>query len=272
MPSFLRTLGIGAPSKRLIGERIRSKTARVNSNPLFVFGNQKSGTTAIAALLAAATGKSVILDFAGATGQHARQLIQKEISVEKFSRRNAWAFSHEIIKEPNLTFAAPELMAYFGTRQAIFIVRDPRENLRSMLQRLKLRGDQNELSAAQLRRLNPTWRNILTGVDLGLSRDHYVSVLAKRWVRALEIFAQLKEQLVLIRYEDFNSNKIETIQFLAHAFGFIVTNDISSLLDRAYQPRAAVPTNLLEFFGRDNLARINEICAGQILNFRYTPY
>ncbi len=54
---------LGLPGKKLIGERLRALAARPNKRPVFVFGNQKSGTTAIAALLAAATGRRATLDF-----------------------------------------------------------------------------------------------------------------------------------------------------------------------------------------------------------------
>jgi len=108
---------------------------------MFVFGNQKSGTTAIASLLAAATAKTVTLDFAGAEVPYATALLGGGIPIAEFVRRNSWAFSAQVIKEPTLTFVAPALMDHFGVARAAFIVRNPYDNIRSMLVRQKLRGD-----------------------------------------------------------------------------------------------------------------------------------
>lgn len=273
MSLFRNTLevafGLELPSSRLIGERLRTRSAKINPNPIFVFGNQKSGTTAIAALLAEATGLSATLDFAGGNGNRAIRLIRGETPIAEFVHRNAWAFSRDIVKEPNLTFAAPQLLDYFAQSRAVFIVRNPWLNIRSILMRLKVPGDLPALNPSRFTRVNYTWRNILSGRDLGLPPDHYITILAQRWFRAADIYDRLKDRLVLVRYEDFNADKVATIAKLAQTLELPTTADISTALDTAYQPRANAAADSKTFLGSENLRRIDDICAARASQFGY---
>ncbi|GEM_PF-718563 len=268
MSFFRDVLNVPLPSRRLLRERVHSWNAVPNPNPLFVFGNQKSGTTVIASLLAAATGKSTTLDFAGAMEPYASELLHGGTTLDEFVQRNAWAFSADIVKEPMLTFVAPALMDHFGTARAIFITRNPFDNIRSILSRLKLRGDYHVLPTGA--RLNPTWRKILAGIDLGIPSTHYIDALARRWVRSAQILQSRREQFVLGRYEDFTLAKNFEIARLAGALDMAVMADVTSLLEREYQPRDAVSASPEEFFG-DNYARIDAICKsfGQMLGYGY---
>jgi hypothetical protein len=251
-----RTLG-----RKLIGERWRSLSAQVNPKPVFIFGNQKSGTTAIAGLLAAATGRTATLDFVGAREPYSSRLFRGETSLDTYIRRNAWAFSADIIKEPALTWVAPGLMKNFEGARAILIVRDPFDNIRSMLNKLNLPGDREFLDTGALR-INTTWRAILEGTQLASGSRHYIDNLARRWTRAASILPQSQPRLTVVRYEDFNAAKTATIENLAHAAGFAITNDVSHLLDHAFQPRAKNKAqSTRDFFGPANFARIESICA-----------
>lgn len=265
--SFLRNVaGLPLPSRRLIRERLLARTTAANPHPLFVFGNQKSGTTAIAGLLAAATGKTVTLDFAGAEHPYATDLLSGATPIAEFVRRNSWALSSHVIKEPTLTFVAPQLMDYFGVKKAVFIVRNPFDNIRSILVRQRLRGDMEALPDRV--RLNPTWRKILSGEDLGLSRSHYIDVLARRWLRAAEIFQSRREHFVLVRYEDFLRNKKPEIAQIARAFNLDIVEDVDPLLDFEYQPRDKNMEAPHLFFG-SNYGRIENICKSAAINFGY---
>lgn len=249
---------LGLPGKKLIGERLRALAARPNPRPLFVFGNQKSGTTAIAALLAAATGRRATLDFAGAAEPFIGKLLRRETGLDAFVRANAWAFSADIVKEPNLTFTAPALMEHFGVKRAVFVIRHPHDNIRSILDRLKLPGDLGRLDVARVK-ANRTWRSALAGADLGLQPDHYVATLARRWLRAVEIFNAARGYFELITYRDFNGDKSMTIARLARALDMDAAHDIAPFAERPFQPRG-IPRAAEEFFGADNLSRIDAIC------------
>ena len=256
--SWLRD-ALGLPSKALLAERWRARGAVPHPNPLFLFGNQKAGGTAIAGLLAAATGLRASLDLEGTTAPHFTRLMRGHTSLEQFIARNAFGFSAPIIKEGNLTFVADALMARFAVTRAIFILRDPADNIRSILNRLHLPGDLEAVDVAHLR-ANRTWRTILSGQDLDLPADHYVATLARRWLRAAEIYERGQERYVRIRYEDFMADKRGEIERLARAFALPVVHDISAELDRPFQRRGQAGTDPRAFFGERNLARIAEIC------------
>jgi hypothetical protein len=265
--SWLRDT-LGLPSSRLIGERLRARLATPHPHPLFLFGNQKAGGTAIAGLLAAATGLRAALDLEGTTAPRFARLMRGETTLEDFIAKNAWSFSAPIVKDGNLTFVADALMTHFGVTRAGFILRNPFDNIRSILDRLKLAGDLATLDTARAR-VNATWRTILSGADLGFAPDHYVSILAKRWQRAAEICEAGGEAFVRVRYEDFLADKRSEIERLARAFGLATPNDIAQLLDRDFQRRGNPATDLRAFFGAENAKRIEEICGATAARLGY---
>jgi hypothetical protein len=179
------------------------------------------------------------------------------LSVTAYVRRNAWAFSADVVKEPGLTFAAPVLMAHFNRSRSVTTVRNPWNNIRSLLERLDLRGDADRIIPGA-RRINRTWQSILTGADLGLPPGHYIDILATRWLRAVEICGLPDARNIVIRYEDFAREKRKTIETLASDLSIAVVADISAKLDHAFQPRGP-RTDPREFFG-GNYERIGAIC------------
>jgi hypothetical protein len=253
-------------NKRVLRERLLAMVSRPNAAALLVFGNQKSGTSAISGLLSEATGRSLIADFGGAQEPFIGELIRGEISVARYVARNAWAFSASIVKEPGLTFAAPALMDHFAQSRAVMVLRNPWHNIRSMLERLDIRGDADRAVPGK-RRINRTWRSILAGTDLGLPPAHYIDLLAQRWTRAAEIAEQLDGRAILVRYEDFSRGKHSAIERLAGEFALPVINDISAKVDHAFQPRGR-GADPKEFFGK-NYDRIGAICGAKAATHGY---
>jgi hypothetical protein len=255
-------------TKTLAFERIQAVFHRPHAAPLFVFGNQKSGTSAIAGLLSAATGEPLIRDFRGAREPHLGRLLRGETPVARFVSRNAWAFSTPIVKEPSLTFVAPQLLEQFPAARAVFIVRDPWANIRSILGRQNIRGDARHPAPEGGKRLNATWRSIFAGRDLGFEPDHFIGILAKRWLRAAEICDALGDRAVAIRYEDFNCSKSATIDSLSEKLNLTCKHDISGMVDHSFQRSGQVSGSVAEFFG-PNLARINDICGSRAARLGY---
>ncbi len=253
-------------NKRVMRERLLALVSKPNEAALFVFGNQKSGTSAVAGLLAEATELRLITDFAGAQEPYVGELIRGETAVADYVTRNAWAFSAPIIKEPGLTFMAPALMDHFSSKRAIMVLRNPWHNIRSILERVDVRGDAAQIVPGQ-RKLNRTWRGILSGSDLGLAPAHYIDILAQRWMRAVEITERLDNRLILVRYEDFSRKKRETIERLARELDLPVVTDISRKVDHPFQPRGR-GTDPKSFFG-ENYARITRICGAKAAQYGY---
>jgi len=253
-------------NKRVLRERLLALMSTPAPAPLLVFGNQKSGTSAISGLLAEATDLRLITDFAGAREPYIGELIRGDTPIAAYIKRNAWAFSADIVKEPGLTFVAPALMAHFARSRAVTVVRNPWNNIRSLLERLDLRGDADRVIPGS-RHINRTWQSILAGADLGLPPGHYIDILATRWLRAAEIPGRLDARNIVIRYEDFAPEKQASIEALAKALDLPVVADISAKLEHAFQPRGR-GTDPRAFFGK-NYERIGAICGPRALQLGY---
>jgi hypothetical protein len=157
-------------------------------------------------------------------------------------------------------------MDHFGSTRAVIVVRDPWQNIRSILERVDVRGDLDNVVRGK-RRINRTWQSALAGSDLGLSPQHYIDVLAKRWLRAAEIADELKDRLALVRYEDFSRDKRGTVERLAKELSLPVVEDISAIVDRPFQPRGRGADPKV-FFG-ENYERIARICGPVATKYGY---
>ena len=199
------------------------------------------------------------------------KLLAGEVPIDRFVRRNAYAFSRDLIKEPVLTFVAPDLLAYFPAAKSIFVVRDPWHNIRSILNRLRTPGDLKAFDGLSEELQDPTWDAIIRGRDLGLDGRHYIEVLAMRWCRGVDVFLDDPASYVLCRYEDFCDDKIGQVDRLASAVGWTPTSDITDSLDTDFQPRGRRGTDPREFFG-PNFGVIESICASRVTTLGYrTP-
>ncbi len=249
---------------------VRNALARVNPQPIIVLGNQKSGTTAIAALLAEMTGLSVSLDLRREISRTVLPMVRsREMSFGRFVRRNGLDFSRAIVKEPGLTFFYDELAEYFPQARFVFIVRDPRSNIRSILNRHKILGNLSGIPHESWRDMSVAWQRVFDGAWLGLSDNRYVEGLASRWRCASRVYLRYKEAMVLVRYEDFVEDKIGKIAALADVLGLQQVNDIADKVGIQYQPKGDRDVGLGEFFGEKNLHCIEEICYSEMQAFGY---
>lgn len=247
-----------------------TKSATVNPRPIFILGNQKSGTTAIAALLGALTDVPVTLDLRREYPHpHYLRLQTGRMSFAEFVEFNRLSFSRPIVKEPHLSVFYRDLVRHFPESKFIFVVRDPRDNLRSILNRLHLPGHLAGLSRRQERQLSPAWRLVLDGRWLGICKDNYIEMLAARWNYIADVFLRHSSRMTLIRYEDFLADKQGQIQRLARTLGLTPTSDIASKLDIQYQPAGDRAIRWVDFFGPDNLARIERTCCNRMHRLGY---
>jgi hypothetical protein len=271
IPQLLRRSG------RRVRQFCRHTSARVHPRPVLVGGNQKSGTTVIGALLAKATGLSFSNDPLCRVAQldgHASvvaDLFARRQSIEEIVRRYPAYFSAPVIKDPNFSFLYPELERRYPDSPRVFIVRDPRQNIRSILNRLHIDGRLRELGPQQWRALDatPGWRAILAGEGLGLDQGNYLARLAQRWNLAVERYWERRLSILPVRYEDFLADKRGCIASLAEALGLAVVADIHDDQDRQFQPRGDRSVSMEAFFGEENLAAIESICAAGMARFGY---
>lgn len=269
LPHFLQR------GKALTGQLVRyaaGRFARIEEDPIFVIGNQKSGTTVLAAALAHAANMSVTLDIRDLSIGYLLDLYEGVISVPTFLNRYRRAFSREVIKEPGLTFAYEKLRVHYPESPFVFVVRDPRDNIRSILNRLGLPGTASSLSSDQLAELNPIWRHIVNNRALGVETEHYIESLAHRWNRGTDIYLHHSDRICLARYEQFCSEKTKYIESILQALDLSVVQSPKSVVETQHQPQGNRSISWDAFFGPENLSRIEHICSENmnVLNYRHS--
>ncbi len=254
---------------RLCG-RYLNNTFQVNTNPILVLGNEKSGTTAIAALLGYSSGLSVSLDIPRLEDLALKnRLFTGKMSPLELVLNNRLDFSRDIVKEPILTFFLPELIHLFPRSKIIFVVRDPRENIRSILDRCGIPGDRDNLGEEEVRHVILGWRRVLEGEWIG-EGECYIEILASRWNVATDQYFQNQERLILVKYEDFIKNKVGEIARLTKKLNLASKKDIVRRVDFQYQGRGQNRgISWYEFFGETNLAKIEGICGSRMKRFGY---
>lgn len=258
---------------KVLQEKFRTQfkiiTATVNPHPILVLGNQKSGTSAIAALLGEMTGLSVSIDLRKEIDRPTyHQVKQGELSFAQFVKSHKLDFSRAIVKEPNLTLFYEELLDYFPQSQFVFVIRDPRDNIRSILNRLKIPGNLNKLSSEYQGEMTPAWDLIVDNRWLGLDGD-YIEMLAQRWNLMTDVFLNHSEQMILSRYEVFIEDKVGEIARLAQCLNLPQVNDIAAKVDIQFQPRGNKNVKWRDFFGEDNLNKIDRICEEKMKQLDY---
>ena len=246
-------------------------TATINPNPIIILGNQKSGTSAIASLLGEMTGKSFHIDMMKANNRNIYKSVKSgEISFKKFLNINRLEFSKEIVKEPNITLFYDELTEYFPRSKFVLVVRDPRDNIRSQLDLFQIPGNLDRLTDEYNQRLVRSWPSVFDGRWLGLEGENYIEMLAARWNYTADVVLLNQKNIILVKYEDFLKNKIRELGILAEKLNLDPVNDISEKLNIQYQPAGGNKNvKWRDFFGEENLARIERICGDRMQKFNY---
>lgn len=252
---------------------VKYRNATINYEPLFILGNPKSGTTAIATLISYATGKSLTSDFIRAIPRATLQLEMKFklLHFQEFMEKYKYEFSKELIKSPLLTFFIKELKQYIPQAKYIFIARDPFQNIRSILNRLKIPGNLKQINLFEWDELNktPAWKLQLQSQVLGYSTDSYIEAMAYRWNYAVEGYFKNKDKMLLVRYEDFKKDKENYIYRLCEKMDMLVKHNISSYLNVQFQPKGNQDIDIISFFGDHNVRLIKEICQESMLLLGY---
>lgn len=261
-------LHVGALEAR---RRIEAQGCKIHQSPIFVLGNQKAGTTAVAALLAKATGLDATLDLVhyNDNAPEYDKLYRRIASFKGLINANRKEFSRPIIKEPHLTFFQTQLREFFPLAKFVFVMRDPRDNIRSILNHFKLPGNQKRLTPDQWDRIDGSWKYVFDGSWLGLQGDNYIDMLAERWCAAARAYLDHADAIPLFRYEDFMKDQVGCIRGMAICLQLDAKYDIHLEANRQNQSRGDNSMTWEQFFGRANLDRINSRCSQLMAKLGY---
>jgi hypothetical protein len=239
----------------------------VRAPRVVVAGMPKSGTTAVAMLMGAAAELDVNSDpfhrLDRRDSQFRDELYAGHISLADLVKRYRSHFAGGLIKDPNFVFFVPGLADAFPGAGRVMIVRDPRDNIRSILNRLELPG-RTDPSPDQRDRLNRTWQRVLDGHTPDLPGENHVEVLAHRWRVAAANYFDHADSLQLIRYEEFVQDKVAAIEALLSKLGLVASKSIDHMVDRQFQPRGDHTVTWQDFFGPERLDSIERICAREM--------
>ncbi|MFH1755789.1 MAG: sulfotransferase [Candidatus Latescibacterota bacterium] len=253
-----------------IKTRLQGAGAEVHPRPVFILGNQKSGTSPIAGLLAEMTGIPLTMDIRREIERPRIEFIrQGELALSDYIKENKLDFSRAIIKEPNLTFIYQQLDELYGEAKIVFVYRDPRDNIRSILNRVEVSGRQKELTDVQKNNMTIGWRKIFEGEPVGRKGEDYIDTMALRWDCAARILLDNEKRFVTVRFEDFLQDKIGAISRLARDLDLADTHDISGQVDHPFQPPGDRSVSWIDFFGERNLRRIESVCGGSMARLNY---
>lgn len=238
-------------------------------DPVLVLGNQKTGSTAIARLLAAFGRLSITADI-HLLQSSTVQLTNDPASVAAFIQQARYYFRRQVVKENALTLATDALLNVLPRARPVYVVRHPVHNIRSILDRLSLPGTPRPLDALDLS--EGGWQSIVDNRHLGVDAEDHITSLAQRWNHTTAIYLRHRDRLTLVRYEDFVADKLGTIRRLADRLGIEQRQDIHPLLDVPFQPRGAHRSMAPDaFFSADALALINRECAKGMEMLDYEP-
>lgn len=231
-----------------------------NEEPIIVLGHPRSGTTAIAGLLAEHSGRSATLDLWPRLNRPdtLAAVHSGRMSMDEFVHRFRAEFARDIVKDPHLTFLYPALARRFPRARFVMVMRDPRDTIRSVLDRLGLPGNLRDLDPAVYGEMRPLWAAILKGSWVEVEGT-YIERLAGGWSLGAGVYLEQPQAMELIRFEDFLADKAGAILELAARLGLEQRGRIENQLDRRFQPAGNRNVDWSEFFGRDNLAAIERI-------------
>lgn len=247
------------------------RTLTPNPNPVLVVGNQKSGTSAIAGLLAKATGLPASIDLIGELIEPTvPRVISDELSLDAFLRHNDVDFLRAIIKDCHMTLLVGRLMEHIPDSKAVFVVRDPRDNIRSILNRIGIDGRRTWIPQEVWDRLGPGWRLVLDGQWLGVESNDVVVALAERWNRLVDEYLARPDQMMLARFEDFVVDRAAYIEELARNLALEPVHDIGNHVDIQFQRPGDRLVALGSFFGNERLALIESLCNERMKQLGYT--
>lgn len=243
---------------RSLKDNLRTLMLRRGVNPcIFVSGFPKSGTSAVASILAETCKLNAKIDFPRLiTDQRlAERLINGEVNIHKEFQGE---MSYQLIKEPMLTLAMEQVKLAFPLAHIIHVQRSYQENIQSFLGRLGYASivshDFYEYQGRN-KLIAKSWNRILEHSWKGAKPYSFENLLD-----AKQIFDSRGRSSadIFVRYEKFTDNKVEAISKILDQLHMQAREVLPSvILDRQYQPSSTKFTSE-KFFSDEQMSLIHE--------------
>ncbi|MFW5848068.1 MAG: TDP-N-acetylfucosamine:lipid II N-acetylfucosaminyltransferase, partial [bacterium] len=236
-----------------------------NEFKIIVLGNQKSGTSAIAHLLAEYGQLSKTIDIPNLLNNNR---LRHKVLESKY-------FANTLIKEPTLTFFYEDVLKKYPMANYIFIVRHPLDNIRSILDRINVPPSKLPLNKKYIEKKNikKAWKRITLDKITNHEYDEVSNILAHRWKRAASDYLQNKNKFILVKYEDFIRNKSRYIKKIANKIGIQQKADISNIVDIQFQPKGSnKQKDISKLFGEKIIRNVENICKEEMIKLDYNFY
>ena len=234
------------------------KTIWPQKPEIIIFGDAKSGTIAAAKLLGKACKKSVISDLPFLWNPVNLKIWQNETTISKELNSNKSKLNGQIIKEPNLTFSASEVINFFPNCQFVFVFRSPHDQIRSQLSRPGLDGNKN-MNLSEAIDFVPFWSKPMFQVPFKKHNpnENMYEYMALKWNHVFKIFCGLNDVRIFY-YDHFVINKMQYIENFADKLGLKTTLLDSKFLDHQYQPKSKETDSRL-YFNSENYKLIEKL-------------
>lgn len=245
-----------------------------NTKVVFL-GHQKSGTTAISALLAHATKLSFSNDPIYRVSPKSAEIMQQLLTDKTAFINTAYnkpsLFFQNIVKDPDYTLSISSILEIYSFSKFVFIARAPHQIIRSIFNRLSINGDTKlkKFSQNQMANCTAGWDFIINGDPKLNDTMSVIERLAHRVEQTTEQYLKHQENLHLVKYEDFSKDKNNYILQLAQTLDITVNSSIEHLLDKQFQPKGNANVPIEFFFGEENYELINRVCAKTMAEFNY---
>ena len=244
---------------------------------VIVLGFQKSGTTAIASLLARACGVELSSDPLYHTdfgkGEQAEMLLSRNTDSGPIFTDFPKLFGSPMIKDPDFIYAFDDISQIYKNAKFIYITRNPLDTIKSICGRLGItRNMMDTIPAMTSTKANLHWQSILNG-NLpklrGCYKKSFIENLAHRWQLSTDIYLAHAENMFLCRYEDFLGDKEKVIVEMVNKLDLENKKSIGDYVDTSYQLSGNIRISSAEFFGTKVVSEIEDICASGMASFGY---
>lgn len=191
---------------------------------ILVVGCERSGTSAISHLISIGSGLRLLDDPPESWYTYPLMYMSgNKVSLKLWLKMRF----HEIVKVPGFAVVLPSLdRSFLGKFKVVYCVRDPRDVLASIKERLR-----------------QSYSPLLTDVNwLNISVNSLEEAVAWRWRKYLEAAMEFnnskqgKDKVIFIRYEDFNTDKVKNLNFLANSLNIEISSEkLAPFLDKQFK-------------------------------------